>query len=376
MALGRRLILVFNVGSSTLKYALFAAHGDPGDIARGSVEYSSTADSASAADKVLDDLTSKSQLAEIVAVGHRLVHGGIHLCEPVVIDPSVRQELRALISLAPDHLPLELQAVDAVSKRLPHAVQVACFDTAFHSQMPRHARLFGIPRKLSDAGVLRYGFHGLSYEYIVATLRDSGRLPRRAVVAHMGNGASITAILDGVSIDTSMGMTPTGGMVMSTRSGDLDPGAVLFMMRALGFSVSDLENAVDKEGGLLGISEYSSDVRTLLSARATMPKAADAIDAFCYQARKFIGAYAAALGGLDLIVFTGGVGEHSAEIRSQICSGLEFVGVEIEDSRNRQNAETISPDRSRVRVAVMTTNEEKMIARHVQRVTAQASTAR
>lgn len=369
MALERGLILVLNVGSSTLKYALFRAR-DGGQVARDTIEYSRAADCGAAAERLLDDLESKSQLAQVVAVGHRLVHGGLQLCEPVAIDATVRQKLRALIALAPDHLPLELRAVDVVSKRRPECVQVACFDTAFHSRMPTRARLFGIPRKLSDAGVVRYGFHGLSYEYIVAALREAGPLPRRTIVAHLGNGASIAALLDGVSIDTTMGMTPTGGMVMSRRSGDLDPGALLFMMRALEFSPSDLEKAVGKEGGLLGISEHSSDVRTLLEARAGNSRATDAIDVFCYQARKFIGAYAAALDGLDLLVFTGGVGENSNQVRAQICEGLDFLGIEIDPARNSENAETISTGYSRVRVAVIGTNEEAMIARHVQGVLA------
>ena len=370
-----RLILVFNVGSSTLKYALF--RDDAGrQIARGATEYSRAEDCGFAAAELLEELESKSQLGEIVAVGHRLVHGGLHLRQPVLVDARVRQELRGLISLAPDHLPLELRVVDVVSKHLPDCPQVACFDTAFHSRMPSRSRLFGIPRKLSEAGIVRYGFHGLSCEYILHMLRKAGRLPERTIVAHLGNGASITAIREGVSIDTSMGMTPTGGMVMSRRSGDLDPGAVLFMMRAFGFSATDLEQAVDKEGGLLGISGHSSDVRTLLANRKTSSQAADAIEVFCYQAKKFIGAYAAALNGLDLLVFTGGVGENAAEIRAQICEGLDFLSVELDDTRNAKSAETISTDRSRVRVAVIKTNEEAMIARHVQDVLADAPIAR
>ncbi|HJP59322.1 MAG TPA: acetate kinase, partial [Gemmatimonadaceae bacterium] len=221
----------------------------------------------------------------------------------------------------------------------------------------------------------RYGFHGLSYEYIVTTLQKQNRLPRRTIVAHLGNGASIAALLCGVSIDTTMGMTPMGGMVMSKRSGDIDPGALLYMMRALGLSTSDLEKTVGREAGLLGISELSSDVRTLLASRGTNAKAADAIDVFTYQARRFIGAYAAALGGLDLLVFTGGVGEHSAEIRAEICTGLEFLGIALDEERNQANAEIISAGPGAVRVAVMQTNEEAMIARDVQRALARRSVA-
>ena len=376
MAVERRLILVLNVGSSTVKYALFAENGSDEHLSRASIEFKSEVDCDAATSRILDDLDGKSQLADITAIGHRLVHGGTRFREAVVIDSHVRAALRELISLAPNHLPLELRAVDAISRRLPHLPQVACFDTAFHSGLTAHARLFGLPRNLSENGVVRYGFHGLSYEYIVAKLRKSGRLLPKTIVAHLGNGASLVALLNGVSIDTTMGMTPTGGIVMSTRSGDLDPGAILFMLRALGFSVADIEKAVDREGGLLGISEYSSDIRTLLAARATNTKAAEALDVFSYQARKAIGAYAAALAGLDLLVFTGGVGEHSEVIRQDICNGLEFLGVEIDEHRNRANAETISTEGSRVRVDVMATNEEAMIARHVRRVLAGSTAGR
>ena len=362
------MILVFNVGSSTLKYGLFPADGADDSVTRGTIEYSAGADPDSALIRLLDELKTKSLLADVGSVGHRLVHGGERFRDAVVIDASVRQHLRDLIPLAPDHLPTELRAIDTISKRLPDLPQIACFDTAFHKDLPRHARLFGIPRKLADAGVIRYGFHGLSYEYIVTRLQETDQLPRHVVVAHLGNGASLAAVLDGVSVDTSMGMTPTGGIVMSKRSGDLDPGAILFMMRNLGFSATEVESAVDKQGGLLGLSERSSDMRVLLSARKTDKDAAEAIDVFCHRVKQFIGAYAAILGGLDLIAFTGGIGEHSPQIRAQICAGLEFLGVEINDSRNHSNAETISAQSGKVRVAVLQTNEEAMIARHVRRL--------
>ena len=368
MSADRSSILVLNVGSSTLKFGLFAAGGADGCIAHGTLEYYSGNDHESALSQLLDELERKSLLGDVSAIGHRLVHGGERFRDAVVIDASVRQHLRGLIPLAPDHLPTELRAIDMVSTRLPDLIQIACFDTAFHKDLPRHARLFGIPRKLADAGVVRYGFHGLSYEYIVTTLKETGQLPRRVIVAHLGNGASLAAILDGVSVDTSMGMTPTGGVVMSKRSGDVDPGAILFMMRNLGFSATDVEAAVDKQGGLLGISDRSSDMRALLSARKTDKNAEEAIDVFCHRVKQFMGAYAAILGGLDLIVFTGGIGEHSPEIRAQICAGLEFLGVEIDESRNQSSSETISTESGKVRVAVMRTDEEAMIARHVRRV--------
>jgi acetate kinase len=242
-----------------------------------------------------------------------------------------------------------------------------CFDTAFHSGLPTVARVFGLPRRLSNSGVVRYGFHGLSYEYVTEDLRARGELQPRTVVAHLGNGASIAALLDGVSIDTSMGMTPSGGIVMSTRSGDLDPGVMLYLLRSRGFSVSSLDDATNREGGLLGISETSSDVRDLLAASSMDSRAADAIDVFCYQARKFIGAYAAALGGIDALVFTGGIGEHSPEIRARICEKLDFLGIRIDPVLNTTNAANISAAHSRVVIRTVSTNEEVVIARHVRK---------
>jgi acetate kinase len=230
--------------------------------------------------------------------------------------------------------------------------------------MPRVARVFGLPRALLDSGVVRYGFHGLSYEYVIDALKKRRELPPRAIVAHLGNGASIAAVRDGVGIDTTMGLTPTGGMVMSTRSGDLDPGILLYLLRSRGFSADDVDDVTKHKGGLLGISDSSSDMRELLAAGATNPNAEEAIEVFCYQAKKFIGGYAAALGGIDTLVFTGGIGEQSSEVRARICEGLGFLGVEIDAASNAENAETISTTASRVRVRTIKTNEEAMIARH------------
>ena len=384
-AVGEPSILVLNVGSSTLKFGLFpvAERDDP--ILLGIVEYAGarsgelrvtdpqgrqqdsrqlvvSRDSAAAA--LLDYLESSSLFKSIQSVGHRLVHGGPRLREPVRIDAGVRALLEEIIPLAPDHLPAELRAIDEVSRRAPALAQIACFDTAFHSRMPTIARLFGLPRSLSESGLVRYGFHGLSYEYVTDTLRQSGELPARTVVAHLGSGASITALLDGVSIDTSMGLTPTGGLVMSTRSGDLDPGVMLYLLRSRAFSTTDLDSAVNDRGGLLGISDSSSDVRDLLAAIPNDSRAEDAIGVFCYQAKKFIGAYAAALGGIDALVFTGGIGERSPEVRARICEHLEFLGIEVDPGLNRENASTISASRSRVRIRTLRTNEEAMIARH------------
>ncbi len=389
-----RTILVINMGSSTLKFGLFPVVQSDDALLQGVLEYSgSTAgqmriidstggrydspeqpdtnrDSAMAG--LLQYLQRNSLLDSIQSVGHRLVHGGSKLREPVRIDSTVRALLEDVIPLAPDHLPHELRAIDEVARVAPGLIQVACFDTAFHSEMPRVARLFGLPRDLSDSGIVRYGFHGLSYEYVAQTLCDHDELPPRTIVAHLGNGASVAALLDGVCIDTSMGMTPSGGLVMSTRSGDLDPGVMLYLLRSRGFSASDLDDVTNRRGGLIGISESSSDMRDLLAASSTDPRAEDAIGVFCYQAGKFIGAYSAALGGIDLLVFTGGIGERSPEVRARICQKLAFLGIELDPLLNQANGRTISSRKGGVPIRTVTTREDVMIARHVRRFLARA----
>lgn len=353
-------ILVLNVGSSTLKFGLFALAAGDAPLLSGVLQYS-----PSSIRDLLKKLADESRFASIQAVGHRIVHGGTALRKPTRIDPAVRRALDDLVPLAPDHLPTELRAIDDVVRLHPSLTQVACFDTAFHVDLPPVARRLALARDLGDSGVVRYGFHGLSYEYITTTLRERGELPSRTIIAHLGNGASIAAVRDGVSIDTSMGMTPAGGLMMSTRSGDLDPGVLLYLSRARGFSLAQLDEAVNHRGGLLGISQRSADVRALLAARDGDQNAREAIDIFCYQVRKFIGAYAAALGGLDLLVFTGGIGEHSPEIRAQICQGLEFLGITIDTARNTSGESMISATTGAVAVRTMKTHEEAMIARHV-----------
>jgi acetate kinase len=382
---GEPSILVLNVGSSTLKFGLFPLEEGNDPFLHGVLEYAGreggqlrlvysgegkqesvqvAATRESAATELLDYLERSSLFKSVRAVGHRLVHGGSKLRAPIVVDAAVRAMLEEVVPLAPDHLPTELGAIDEVARFAPHVSQVACFDTAFHSAMPRVARLFGLPRALLDSGVIRYGFHGLSYEYVTESLRQRGELPARTIVAHLGNGASIAALRDGIGIDTTMGLTPTGGMVMSTRSGDLDPGILLYLLRSRGFSADDVDDVTKHKGGLLGISDSSSDVRDLLAACAKDPKAEEALGVFCYQAKKFIGGYAAALGGIDALVFTGGVGERSPDVRARICEGLGFLGIEIDAASNGENAETISASGSKVRVRTIRTNEEAMIARH------------
>ena len=292
---------------------------------------------------ILDKLRAAGNLDGVTAVGYRIVHGGPRHIDPEQVTPELRNELEELTELAPDHMPDQLAVIAAVSKALPDLPGVACFDTAFHRHMPRVAQLYGLTRELADAGVIRYGFHGLSYGYLVEELRREGALPERLIIAHLGNGSSMAAIRDGVSMDTSMGLTPTGGFMMGSRSGDLDPGVVLHLMRSRGMSADEVNRLVTKDSGLKGLSGFSSDMQELVEASATNANASEAVDVYCYQARKFLGAFAAALGGLDLLVFTGGIGENSSYVRERIALGLTALG---------------NPP-----VRVIKTNEEVMIAR-------------
>lgn len=304
------------------------------------------------------------------AVGHRIVHGGRDYGEPVVISPSVLARLRELIALAPNHLPGEIEAIEAVARHYPVLPQAACFDTAFHRRMPEAAQHYALPRSLTAAGILRYGFHGLSYEYIVQELRQLGAADGRIIIAHLGNGASMAAISNGQCVDTTMGFTPTEGLVMGTRSGDVDPGILIYLLQEKGFTPAELAHLLNHESGLLGVSGTSSDMKDLLDRETSDPRAVEAVTLFCRRARKYVGAFAAMLGGLDLLVFTGGVGENAPAVRERICAGLEFLGVAVDSQRNRTGANVISPEGAAVAVRVMRTNEELMIARHTNAVIA------
>jgi acetate kinase len=298
-------------------------------------------------------------------VGHRIVHGGHHR-EPQLITPDLMTALEELVPIDPDHLPQAISGIRFVSRSYPALQQVACFDTAFHRQMPRVAQMYALPGHFYDEGLLRYGFHGLSYEYIMQELctLDRGLVNGRVIVAHLGNGASMAAIQGGKSIDTTMGFTPTEGLVMGTRSGDIDPGALLFLIEERRMTPQAVNRLINKKSGLLGVSGTSEDMQDLLERESTDPRAAEAVQLFCYRAKKYLGAYAAVLGGLDILVFTGGIGEHAAPIRERVCSGLEFLGIKIDAGRNRANAPVISSDDSRVAVRVVKTDEDLMIARH------------
>lgn len=300
------------------------------------------------------------------AVGHRLVHGGPNHVKPQRVTAQLIAALKKAVAFAPLHLPAEIAGIEAVASRCPALPQVACFDTAFHREMPEVAERFALPRVLWDEGIRRWGFHGLSYEYIMQTLGSAA--PRRIVIAHLGNGASMAAIADGRPMDTTMGFTPAGGFMMGTRSGDLDPGIILYLINRRGYDANRLDRLVNHESGLLGVSALSSDMKTLLDRRDSDRRATLAVEMFCYQARKQIGAFAAALGGLELLVFTGGIGERAAAIREEVCRGLEHLGIRLDSRRNEQHADTISADDGGCTVRVIPANEDLMIARHTTRL--------
>ena len=382
-------ILTINGGSSTIKFALFEAADSLRRILDGKVDRvglsgtnltfrdaigksqdSRTIDTdehGSAVAFLQDWLETQQVFASVKAVGHRVVHGMTH-SEPERVTPELLDELHRIMPYDPEHLPLEIELIEAFRRRHPKLPQVACFDTAFHRTMPRVARLLPIPRRYEAKGVQRYGFHGLSYAYLMeelARLGDPAATTGRVILAHLGNGASMAAVRDGKSIDTSMGFTPTAGLVMGSRSGDLDPGLVSYLARAEQMTATQFHQMVNHESGLLGVSEISSDLRDLLDRETQDVRAAEAVALFCYQVKKWIGAFAAALGGLDTLVFAGGIGENAPAVRARICDGLEFLGIEIEEKRNVTNAGVISPETSRVAVRVMHTDEEVMIAKSV-----------
>ena len=307
------------------------------------------------------------------AVGHRVVHGGSHFTAPQRITDELIATLQQLVPLDPDHLPQVLAAIQAARQAYPSIPQVACFDTAFHRQMPSVAQHYALPHEFWDLGVRRYGFHGLSYESIMEALQsaDPAAVAGRVIIAHMGNGASMAAVQRGVGVDTTMGLTPTGGLVMGTRSGDLDPGVLLYLLQAQGMSPAQINTLVNQRAGLLGLSGSTADMRDLLNQEEGDPRAAAAIALFCYQARKFLGALAAVLGGLDTLIFTGGIGEHAAPIRARICAGMDFLGIQLDERRNAAHAPIISRDGSTATVRVMPTDEDLMIARHTYRLLSQ-----
>src|ERR1700722_6264660 len=360
-------ILSINCGSSSLKYALFDAQpASEREVARGSVDRigSAPGDQATAVHGLLGDLERRGDpLPE--AVGHRVVHGGSKLSAPARVNGALLDELRALVPFAPLHLPAEIAAIDAVARRWPDRPQVACFDTAFHRTLSRMAQRYALPEREDGEGLRRYGFHGLSYEYVVAEVGAAAL--GRAVLAHLGSGASMAAVRDGRSVDTTMGFSPSGGLVMGTRLGDVDPGLLVHWLQQ-GHDAKALDDLVNRRSGLLGISGTTADVRDLLARRGSDPRAAMAIDVFTWSARKWVGAMAAAGGGLETLVFTGGNGEHADAVRAEIARGIEHLGVRIDEARNGRSEAIVSADGAACTVRVVKTDEERMVARHTARV--------
>jgi acetate kinase len=377
-----RVISCLNSGSSSLKFALYQiGDGKETLLAQGAVERNDAEiarlwihsaqrkiektctgiSSTSAALRAASIELERLQVPHPDAAGHRLVHGGPHHAAPERITDTLLNELRSLIPFAPLHLPDEIAGIEAVTSHFSSLPQVACFDTAFHRSMPEVAQRFALPRALWDQGIRRYGFHGISYEYIMRTLGVNP--PSRLIIAHLGNGASMAAVKNGSPLDTTMGFTPAGGLMMGTRSGDLDPGIILYLLNKKRFDAHGLAELVNHQSGLLGVAGIS-DMKTLLERTDTEADAAMAVQMFCYQVRKQIGALSAALGGLDLLVFTGGIGERAARVRWEACRGLEHLGVTLDHEQNDANADTISTPDCRCLVRVIPTNEDLMIARH------------
>jgi acetate kinase len=392
-------ILCINSGSSSLKFHLYemdlprtgsSGSALPGNrsvevlLARGAVEgigqgegrlWFVDGEGKPLTDRELDNVghenaieqalaaLSEKDLASIEAIGHRVVHGGPDHLTPKLLTPDLIEDLRGRTAWAPLHMPASLQVIDVLRAQHPGLPQVACFDTAFHARMPEIARRLPLPRRFFEQGVHKYGFHGLSYEYILSVLGK--RAECRLVMAHLGNGASMAACVGGRPLETTMGMTPLGGFMMGTRTGDMDPGVLLYLVRECGYDASSLETLLDKESGLKGVSGETADMETLLELRAGGHEAAaQAVEMYCYQARKTIGSLAAVMGGVDLLVFAGGVGENAALIRGLICRDLEYLGIMLDPAKNKTNADTISCDDAPCAVGIVHTNEDLMIARH------------
>jgi acetate kinase len=388
----RAFILTINGGSSSIKFALYRLGKMPtrslyGKLDRIGLEDSTftfnnekgfdqnipeagVSDYHSSVNFLMDWLEKQIDFSLLRGVGHRVVFGMKHT-EPELITQKLLDELHRIIPYDSDHLPAEIELIEVFSQRYPNLLQVACFDTAFHRTMPRVAKLLPIPRRFDKIGIQRYGFHGLSFAYLIEELmRVAGKRAGkgRVILAHLGNGASLAAVHKGKSVDTSMGFTPAGGMIMGTRPGDLDPGVAWYMMKSENLTPKQFNNLINHESGLLGISETSSDMRDLLAKESDDIRAAEAVALFCYQAKKWIGAFAATLGGLDTLVFAGGIGENCPVIRSRICEGLGFLGILLDEKQNRKNASIISKDKKSVAVHVIHTDEEWMIAKTVSRI--------
>ena len=392
----KQQVLAINAGSSSIKFAIFELCSDVSDrivqILEGAVDeigenatfWIKNANHSENFNKTIQAADNKAAVAillswieehfretALTAIGHRFVHGGPEYFEAQKMSPKMLADLRKLSFFDPKHLPSELLLCDALQKKFPHVPQIACFDTAFHRDMPRVAQMLPLPRRYQAQGVHRYGFHGLSYSYLMHELsasHQSASSANKIVLAHLGSGASLAAVSANKPIDTSMGFTPNSGVPMGTRSGNLDPGLVSYFAHTEGLNTKGFDEMVNFQSGLLGISETSSNMRVLLEQETTDIRSAEAIELFCYEVKKCIGAFAAALGGLDVLVFSGGIGEHSSVVRSRICEGLKFLGIELNEEINMTNAAIISVNEAKVCVRVLHADEARMIAMNVCRI--------
>ncbi|HTN65094.1 MAG TPA: acetate/propionate family kinase [Burkholderiaceae bacterium] len=378
-------VLAINGGSSSIRFAVYRIEIEPIRILGGKIERIGSPEqhlvfhdvrgkdqrtqrvdmptAGSAAVFLLDWLERRLDFNTVRAVGHRVVHGLQHV-ESQTVTPELLRDLHGIVALDWDHLPREIELIEEFRRRYPQLLQVACFDTAFHRTLPRLAQLLPIPRRFDALGIRRYGFHGLSYAYLMQCLTQINpqRAQGRVILAHMGNGVSMAAVKGGASIDTSMGFTPTGGLLMGTRSGDFDPGLMCYLMQSEGLSLEQFSHLINHESGLLGVSESSADMRDLLEREMEDVRAVEAVALFCYQARKWIGAYAAVLNGIDTLVFSGGIGENQPLVRARICDELAFLGIVLDAECNAASEGLISVPASRVEVRVIATDEEWMVA--------------
>ncbi|MGD0140837.1 MAG: acetate/propionate family kinase [Tepidisphaeraceae bacterium] len=387
------LTLTVNGGSSSIKFAVFSATSPLKRLFSGQVErigtpgarLTATRDNSSdletipvvaatfhaGVQSIVNYLSRRLGDSAIGAIGHRIVHGGMHLLDNQLITEESIAELRRTQPLDLAHLPREIALIEGFRHAFPAIPQIACFDTAFHRNLPLVAQMLPIPRRYHNAGVRRFGFHGLSYTYLMsqlATLAGPEIANGRVILAHLGSGASMAAVRAGKPIDTTMAFTPTSGLVMATRPGDLDPGLLVYLAKDQNLSNLEMDKFISQQCGLLGVSETSSDMRDLLAARPTDPRAAEAVDLFCYQAKKHLCALTATLGGLDTLVFSGGIGEHAPEVRAGICQGLDFLGLHLDPSRNARGEPIISSPQSRIAIRIIPTDEEIVIARIVRSI--------
>ena len=388
----KAFILAINSGSSSIKFSLYQDDKSRRKLFYGKIDRigiedpeltftsekgiqkevikTSVSNHQSAGSFLIDFLEKQVDFSLISGIGHRIVFGMKHT-NPQIVTKELLNDLDSLSSFDMDHLPDEIKLIEIFLKRYPDMHQVACFDTAFHSSMPRVAQLLPIPRRFDSAGVHRYGFHGLSYAYLMEELAHvAGKKAAKGkvILAHLGNGASMAAVQNNKSVDTTMGFTPAGGMIMGSRPGDLDPGVAWYMLESENLTPKQFNNLINHESGLLGISETSSDMRDLLAKESDDIRASEAVALFCYQAKKWLGAYAAALGGVDTLIFAGGIGENCPVVRSRICEGLEFLGIQIEKKQNMDNASVISTNNGKVTIRIIHTDEELMIAKTVNHI--------